>query len=154
MQSFFPEALSKENLNQYLLLFVTGSDSCGQCLNEIIDYISLANETAPISGNYSALLLYHGVDRAKSDRFIRSTNISNQVDELAYVPLSSLPSFDHGVLTNQYSPNAVLYLFDQKDNLLLHVFILPTGNTTKWEAKQIAFSNAIQTINQQPIKRR
>jgi hypothetical protein len=144
IKTSFSEPIS----SQFLLLFISGSDECSNCLNEISDYISLANESDPLKDNFTSFLLFHGVDERQSGRFMKVSGISDIIDGLAFTETVNLPEFDYGGLIPQYGAQNLLYLLDMETNVLFHGFVLPAGNTTKWDVKDIAFNDAILTYTQ------
>lgn len=133
----------------YLLMFISGSDPCSNCMNEITDYLNLANEVESISANFRSLLIYHGADEQMSKRFIMTSNISDLIHYSFYTEPSKLSNFDFGSFIQKYGTQNMLYLADMKENKIFQGFVLPVGKTTKLESKKIAFTNAINnhTIN-------
>lgn len=150
LKTTFSESLS----DRFVLLFISGSDECSNCLNEISDYISLAKENEVLIDNYSSFLLFHGVDEQQSQRFIRVSGISGIIDGLAFTETSNLPQFDYGHLIPQYGAQNLLYLLDMEANVMFHGFVLPAGNTTKWDVKEIAFNDAMVTYTQNNNQKR
>lgn len=144
LKTSFSEPIS----SRFLLLFISGSDECSNCLNEISDYISLANKSDQLRNNFTSLLIFHGVDEHQSRRFIRVSGISDIIDGLDYIETANLPEFDFGRLIPQYGAQNLLYLLDIDANMMFHGFVLPAGNTTKWDVKEIAFNDAILTYTQ------
>jgi hypothetical protein len=144
IKTTFTEPIS----TRFLLLFISGSDECSNSMNEISDYISLANLSDPLKGDFTSFLLFHGVDEHQASRFIRVTGISDIINGLAFIETARLPEFDFGSLIPQYGSQNLLYLFDLEANVMFHGFVLPAGNTTKWDVKEIAFNDAILTYTQ------
>lgn len=127
----------------YLLLFISGSDPCGNCFNEISDYLALVNDVDSLTASYRSLLIYHGADEQQASRYIKTSGISEKIHHTAFATPSGITNFDYGSLIQRYGSQNLLYLVDMPQKIIFHGFILPAGNTTRWESKKIAFTDAI-----------
>jgi len=130
---------------QYILLFLSGSDPCSNCFNEILDYLTLANNHELISEHYLSILLFHGSNETESTRFIRSSNMLEHVHTSTFIKSNEISRFDYGNFSDLYRAQNMLYLIDRERQVVFHSFLPPAGTTTRFDLKEIAFKNAIQT---------
>lgn len=144
LKNSFPNLkLRPENSTDYILLFISGSDPCSNCLNEISDYLELVNKTKFLAYNFTSLLVYHGTDKRQADRFILSSQIADRVDDLSFIRTSDLHVFDYGNFSETYGAQNQMYLIENRKNTVFHGFLLPSGSTTMLESKEISFSDAL-----------
>ena len=66
------------------------------------------------------------------------------------VGTDSLDNIDYHDLIGQYGSHNLLYLIDLTKRNVFHGFVLPAGNTTAWNQKEIAFTDAISHHNNTP----
>jgi len=136
--------------HSFALLFVSGSDPCGNCFNEISDYLNLAAETPALMDNHYSMLLFHGNDESQARRYVQASGMTSRVDHSTFIETVSLNSIDYHDLFGQYGSHNLLYLIDLTNRNVFHGFVLPAGNTTAWNQKEIAFTDAISHQNNTP----
>lgn len=66
LEALFPVMNKPEH--SFVLLFVSGSDPCDNCFNEIADYLKLAAETPALTNNHYSMLLFHGSVESQAQR--------------------------------------------------------------------------------------
>ncbi|MEO9884721.1 MAG: hypothetical protein ABJR05_13660 [Balneola sp.] len=144
INSLLSSNLPSSDKNSFLLLFISEANSCGNCLNEVNDYIEISKKINSKLDFYTALI-YHSEDSLQAKRFSNASNFEKEVDYLTITNSSNIMEMKLAYLLPRYYVKNSLYLIDLKNNILFHGFILPSGKTTKLDVKEIAFSNAIKT---------
>src|SRR5690625_6490633 len=71
--------------HSFALLFVSGSDPCGNCFNEISDYLNLAAETPALMDNHYSMLLFHGNDESQARRYVQASGMTSRVDHSTFI---------------------------------------------------------------------
>ncbi|MDR9419977.1 hypothetical protein [Gracilimonas sp.] len=128
---------------EWLLLFISKANDCSNCLNEVNDYVELSDSLSALKDNSLSLLIYHGVDSLQAVRFAKASDMSNIVDEMAILYTSELSQLELPKLSTNFVNESLLFLIDLKEEVILHVFYLPTGLTTNYSNKEITFRNVI-----------
>lgn len=146
IEELFPNSLIKKTPSKrWLMLFVTEANQCSNCLNEINDYISLANDNKYLFENSKRYLIYHSDDLVNAKRFISASEISDLVDGISFIKSSDLNKItiaDESQLDFEYQN--FLFLIDLYNHKIFHQFILPTGRVTAFDSKKIAINNAFK----------
>src|SRR5690625_7051652 len=88
--------------HSFALLFVSGSDPCGNCFNEISDYLNLAAETPALMDNHYYMLLFHGNDESQARRYVQASGMTSRVDHSKFIEIVSLYSIVFHYLFGQY----------------------------------------------------
>lgn len=145
LKTFFPAIFSTTDAPSYpfALLFLSGSDPCSNCFNEMADYLNLAAATPPFMDNHHSILLFHGNEKSQARRYVEASGMANRIDSNAFIETNHLENFDYGQLISQYGSQNLLYLLDLDNNRIFHGFVLPAGSTTAWHQKEIAFTDAM-----------
>lgn len=131
---------------RWLMIFVTGASHCSNCLNEITDYIKLADDDKFLFENSKKLLISHSEDLATAKRFILASEINSIVDDIAFIKSSDLEKITLvGESPSAFEYQNFLFLMDLQNHKAFHQFLLPVGKITAFNSKQAALNNAIRT---------
>lgn len=131
----------------YIFVFLTASDDCANCLNEISDYLEIKNTVVPLSGKSHSFIYYYGDDSVKSERYFKVSNMNGMFDGSEYLDLKLVDILELIDTPLSANSNNLLFLLDPKKSKVFHVFVLPAVRTSKFEVKKEAVITAIKSNN-------
>lgn len=126
-----------------ILLFITNTEDCSNCINEIVDYQNILESDTSVIGNYVTILYYHGSDSLASSRYIKASGIKSKVHYSSFIEENNRSLSYILKQRSRYSMNGRLFLINQKYKIVEREFILPIGKTTKLSSKCKALKSVL-----------
>lgn len=127
----------------FLFVFISPASNCGNCLNEIQDYVINANTIKGFNDNFDTFLIYHGVDSLESKRFILASDINSFIDASSFAETNEVYSIYSHKGIQLENAESLLLILKNKSKKLAHLFVLPPSRTTLADAKKSILADII-----------